>query len=108
MKGAIERILGCCTHYYSSSGPQLLTDAKIVTIKQDVSNLGSTGMRVIGLAEGWNPEKMVYCGIVGIIDPPKHRVEESVAVVQQSGVKVAMITGDAMETACFIGVYFCL
>lgn len=41
--------------------------------------------------------------MVGIFDPPRQGVTESIEVVQSAGVKVKMVTGDSYETACSIG-----
>jgi P-type Ca2+ transporter type 2C len=42
-------------------------------------------------------------GIVGIIDPPRAGVTDSIEILNASGVEVKMITGDAEETARSIG-----
>lgn len=42
--------------------------------------------------------------MVGIMDPPRPGVAESIEIVQSAGVKVKMVTGDALETACSIGI----
>jgi len=45
----------------------------------------------------------VYLGIVGICDPPKPFVRESIEQLFICGVKVKLVTGDAQETAVAIG-----
>ena len=44
-------------------------------------------------------------GIVGITDPPRPLVRESIEMLRQSGVIVKMVTGDSQETAVAIGNY---
>lgn len=59
---------------------------------------------VIALACGYNERELCYTGMVGIMDPPRPGVAESIEIVQSAGVKVKMVTGDALETACSIGI----
>lgn len=61
---------------------------------------------VIGLARGSSLQDLVYVGLVGICDPPRPHVRESIATLMNSGVKVKMVTGDAKETAVAIGMLF--
>jgi len=58
---------------------------------------------VLGFAYGPNMDNLVYVGMVGIMDPPRHGVREAIALLQQGGVSVKMLTGDAQETADSIG-----
>lgn len=46
---------------------------------------------------------LYYAGMVGILDPPREGCRESIDAVESAGVNVKMITGDAIETACSIG-----
>lgn len=59
----------------------------------------STGLRVIAMAKGTSFADLTFCGIVGILDPPRDGVMESIDLLRHSGVQVKMITGDALETA---------
>lgn len=58
---------------------------------------------VIGLARGSSLQDLIYVGLVGICDPPRPYVRESISILMNSGVKVKMVTGDAKETAAAIG-----
>lgn len=59
---------------------------------------------VIGFAYGCDERELYYAGMVGITDPPRQGVAESIEIVQSAGVKVKMVTGDAFETARCIGI----
>lgn len=58
---------------------------------------------MIGLARGSSLQDLIYIGLVGICDPPRPNVRESISNLMNSGVKVKMVTGDAKETAAAIG-----
>jgi Ca2+-transporting ATPase len=58
---------------------------------------------VVGMARGSSLQDLVYVGLVGICDPPRPFVRESIQTLLQSGVKVKLVTGDAQETAVAIG-----
>lgn len=47
-------------------------------------------------------DQFVFIGLIGMLDPPKQGVQESVAKCQQAGIKVTMITGDHVDTAIAI------
>lgn len=46
---------------------------------------------------------LTFLGLVGIIDPPRAGVKNSVGTLISSGVAIKMITGDSQETAVSIG-----
>ncbi len=45
---------------------------------------------------------LCFVGLASILDPPKEGVAESVNICQRAGVKVAMVTGDLLNTAVAI------
>lgn len=55
------------------------------------------------MAKGPTLAELVYVGMVGICDPPRPHVRESIQTLLQSGVQVKLVTGDAQETAVAIG-----
>lgn len=65
-------------------------------------DIGRKGLRVVGLARGSSLQDLVYVGLVGICDPPRPHVRESIMILANSGVKVKMVTGDSKETAASI------
>lgn len=48
---------------------------------------------------------MVFVGLVGLHDPPRHGVVESVRTMRAGGVRVCMITGDSHPTAIAIAAH---
>ncbi|KII95488.1 hypothetical protein PLICRDRAFT_96597 [Plicaturopsis crispa FD-325 SS-3] len=112
IKGSIESILPRCKSFYVSddSMPTLdsQTRAKVLGRAQAVAK---DGLRVIVMALGFadtassadgEPSSLVFVGFVGMMDPPRHGVADSIALLQSGGIQVVMITGDAEETALSI------
>ncbi|MFH4974827.1 hypothetical protein AB6A40_001536 [Gnathostoma spinigerum] len=104
VKGAVDRVLEMCIGYMEGGvNTKEMTDS----VKQQFiamgSRLGSSGLRVLALARGVNEKELYFVGMIGIVDPPRPGVAESVEIVQSAGVSVKMVTGDSLETACSIG-----
>jgi Ca2+-transporting ATPase len=55
------------------------------------------------MAKGPTLSELIFVGMVGICDPPRPNVRESIQTLLQSGVQVKLVTGDAQETAVAIG-----
>lgn len=72
-----------------------------------VQEMASIGLRTIALAygrvDGEHLENLEFLGYVGMIDPLRRGVKESVQACQSAGMSVIMITGDHPVTALAIG-----
>lgn len=102
VKGALEKILPQCTKYSANGQVYSLNQKKDLQFLTEAYDIGQQGLRVIGLARGTSLQDLVYVGLVGICDPPRPHVRESITTLMNSGVKVKMVTGDAKETAVAI------
>jgi Ca2+-transporting ATPase len=51
------------------------------------------------MARGASLGELSFVGMVGILDPPRDGVAETIEVFRKGGVEVKMITGDSQETA---------
>ncbi|KAL6264132.1 hypothetical protein P5V15_004211 [Pogonomyrmex californicus] len=102
VKGALEKILPQCTKYYENGQVYPLSQKKDQEFLTEAYDIGQQGLRVIGLARGSSLQDLIYIGLVGICDPPRPYVRESISILINSGVKVKMVTGDAKETAAAI------
>jgi Ca2+-transporting ATPase len=107
MKGALEVILGFCSHYSSADGRKMpLDEGSRGRISAAATELSNVGLRVLatatGAANGADTRKLVFCGLQAMQDPPRPGVKESIASLHRGGVQVVMITGDAEDTAVAI------
>ncbi|EDK38630.2 hypothetical protein PGUG_02728 [Meyerozyma guilliermondii ATCC 6260] len=122
-KGAVERVLACCTHWlghsdesdkndFDNQKPVELTKSDIEFIEENMNALSSQGLRVLAfavnditgenvdLSERENVEKnLTFQGLIGIYDPPRTETAHSVKLCHKAGVNVHMLTGDHPGTA---------
>ena len=98
VKGAPEIILEQCSTIDSLP----FTDALKTTVYNRISWLCNREFkRVIALAKGSDLDNnsLQFAGLVAFLDPPRPDVHESVATLENSKVRVCMITGDGEDTA---------
>ena len=103
VKGMPEKILGECYGYIHGNGSvEQLDEDGISRMLLQSRRMAASGLRVIALAYGQDLSRLTFAGIVGMEDPPREGVADSVRQLRQGGVKCFMITGDAKETALAI------
>lgn len=110
-KGAIDNILRISTH--------ALVDGKVVHLTEEMKKkylkaaeeMSDNALRVLGAAfkdtaDIISPDEMekglTVIGLVGMIDPPRVEVKESIMKAKQAGITPVMITGDHRNTAVAI------
>ncbi|KAJ7944521.1 Calcium-transporting ATPase [Quillaja saponaria] len=110
-KGASEIILAACDKVVNSNGNIVpLDEASINHLKVTIDQFASEALRTLCLAymeleDGFSAEDPIpvsgytCIGIVGIKDPVRPGVKESVAVCRSAGITVRMVTGDNINTA---------
>jgi Ca2+-transporting ATPase len=94
MKGALDRVLQHSTYISPSNQSQLEGLA---------SEMGKKGLRVLALGKGPDLQHIEVLGLVGMVDPPREGVREAIQYLQDTGVSVKVITGDAKDTAISVG-----
>ncbi|CAG8457426.1 10486_t:CDS:10 [Diversispora eburnea] len=117
VKGASEIVLGACTHYVDAEGKvQQFNENSRLNFETIITNYAGKALRTICLAyhdisikeyekfDDENPQikDLICLGIVGIQDPLRPGVVESVEAFRKAGVRVRMITGDNIMTASAI------
>ncbi|KAJ7952760.1 Calcium-transporting ATPase [Quillaja saponaria] len=110
-KGASEIILAACDKAINSNGEIVpLDEASINHLKATIDQFACEALRTLCLAymeleNGFSAEDPIplsgytCIGIVGIKDPVRPGVKESVAVCRSAGITVRMVTGDNINTA---------
>jgi len=107
-KGAVGNLIEICTHVSEGGKTITLTedhkkiykDATIKMSDQALRTLGAAYKTVEGKVSTSEMEKdMILLGLVGMIDPPRAEVKESILKAKNAGVTTFMITGDHKNTA---------
>ena len=98
-KGAPEAIADLCH----------LDRVRTEALEARVSEIASTGLRVLGVAralyngdtlpEGQHDFEFEFVGLIGLADPIRPRVPAAVAEAYTAGIRVVIITGDYPATA---------
>jgi Ca2+-transporting ATPase len=109
VKGAVDGLLHQTTAVWDNGAAVDFDDLWHGRITEANDALAAAGMRVLGIAfrpltsPDDDPESdLVLLGLVGIIDPPRPEVRDSVAVCRRAGIRPVMITGDHPLTALAI------
>ena len=110
-KGASEIILASCNKYLNEEGNVVPLDkATIDHLNATIDSFANEALRTLCLAymevqDGFSANDQIPAdgytciGIVGIKDPVRPGVKESVAICRSAGITVRMVTGDNINTA---------
>ena len=106
VKGAPERVLSLCTQYCNGKDNVYLTsDIKKNIIKEN-EEMTKDALRVIAVAykpsSSISEENLIFAGLFGIYDPPRHEAKKAVKVAKDAGINTIIITGDHANTALAI------
>ena len=111
-KGAVEEILSICSFVdYKTSISPITKEIKNNILKIS-KNLNKEGFRVVAVAQkneidlskpinSDSEKNMVLIGFIGFLDPPKETAKIAIEKLNNSGIRVIVLTGDNLEiTKC--------
>ena len=116
-KGAVERVIDSCTTilWTRNEDPVPMSEDIRSQILQNMEALAKEGLRVLCLAsrefdtpiansEEVPPREevekdLVFCGLVGLYDPPRPETAGAIEECYRAGISVHMVTGDHPGTA---------
>ena len=110
-KGAIEDIINISKYVLVGDEILELTQEYKENILNKSIDMSNKALRVLGLGYKLSDRfldanelenNLILVGIVGMIDPPREEVKDSILKAQKAGIKVVMITGDHKNTAVAI------
>ena len=111
--GAFENILKSSTSFLRDNKSMRLSDNEKRLFMNKAESLAEKGMRVLALAYKDVPfninsisnksiNRLIFVGVVGMKDPPRKDIKESIQKAQKAGIRVIMKTGDHKDTAIAI------
>lgn len=110
-KGAIDQLLRICSKAVVDGSVVPLTDELKQQYLLSAEAMSDEALRVLGAAfkdvqesigQGEMEQDLTMLGFVGMIDPPRLEVKDSIAEAKSAGITPVMITGDHRNTAVAI------
>lgn len=108
-KGATDNLLTLCNFAYINDEIVPLTEEIKDKFMNAATEMSNSALRVLGSAYKTikNADgdidifenNLIFIGLVGMIDPPRLEVKDSITTCKNSGITTVMITGDHKNTA---------
>ncbi|ACK66990.1 ATPase, P-type (transporting), HAD superfamily, subfamily IC [Rippkaea orientalis PCC 8801] len=112
VKGNPSEVLDRCSTQMRNGQPVELTEADRQAIEEQNESLAGQALRVLGIAysqgetadiESLPVSNLIWVGLIGMADPIRPGVTETIADFHTAGINTLMITGDQSPTAYAIG-----
>lgn len=107
-KGAVDSLLPKCKYIIQNEELHPITEEHKKQIADAVEAMSSKALRTLAVAFKESDSKidkeefekdLVFIGVIGMIDPPREEVKDSIEKAKEAGVTTIMITGDHGNTA---------
>ncbi len=108
-KGAVDNLIEICSSIYLNGGIVPFSEELKLKVMNASDSMSKDALRVLAAAfkkvdsieiEIDSMEKnLTFVGLVGMIDPPRENVRDSIEECKKSGIRTVMITGDHKNTA---------
>lgn len=113
VKGAPEIVLNLCNRILDNGKVRDINEDDRKRIIEANDNFARRALRVLGFAYKHREEvgelndeeiesKLIFAGLMGMIDPPREGVKEAVERCRDAGIRPVMVTGDQLLTASAI------
>lgn len=108
VKGAPDILIRKCNRKLKNGVVTPLTEFDEIEITRQIKQMGDKSLRVLGFAykgdmtakpQDNEEHNLIFVGLMGMIDPPRPSVFESIEKCKKAGIKLIMITGDNKDTA---------
>lgn len=111
-KGGPDIVISRCAYYETENGPVEMTEDIRKKISKQNHDFACQAIRVLafayrvhakGTAADFDHEdKMIFIGLIGMIDPERKEAKDAIAVCKEAGIRTVMITGDYKDSAVAI------
>lgn len=110
-KGAPDLLMERCSSCQSTGFAAPMDQNMRKNLQRRNEQMASRALRVLGVAyrdvQQLPPESewehdLTFCGLIGMIDPPRPEAERAVRLCKKAGIRAVMITGDHVATATAI------
>ncbi|MEZ6097688.1 MAG: HAD-IC family P-type ATPase [Pirellulaceae bacterium] len=110
VKGSPESVLDKCARIAGPDGDLELIDDQRGQWLERANELAGKGLRLLAIADKQvdsadaEPyDDLRFVGLIGMVDPPRDDIADSIEECQRAGMRVVMVTGDRPDTGQAIG-----